>query len=302
MSVTSQIHAIILTFNEERHIARCIKSLGDQCASITVIDSGSNDQTRQISEDLGAEVLINPFVNHAEQVNFAIDKLADKTGWFLRIDADEIIDNEVSQNLAAVVYSVADEVDGILIMRRIHFMGRRIRHGGIEPNWQLRLWRSGTGRCENRWMDEHMIVAGSVQKSEIVLSDINLNSLDWWISKHNSYASREAIEVLNSSHHFKPVDSLPTGAGIQANKRSFLKNNIYNNVPAELRSLLYFVFRYFVLFGFLDGKAGWHFHVLQGFWYRFLVDAKLFEVRKYMKQHDVDVVVAIDRVLGIKLK
>ncbi|NNJ77125.1 MAG: glycosyltransferase family 2 protein, partial [Anderseniella sp.] len=283
--MTAEIHAIILTFNEERHIARCIRSLGDQCASITVIDSESTDQTREISEDLGAEILINPFVNHAEQVNFAIDQLAHRNGWFLRIDADEVVDSEASQDLATAVDSVAADVDGVLIKRRIHFMGRRIRHGGIEPNWQLRLWRSGTGRCENRWMDEHLIVAGRVQKSEIVLSDINLNPLDWWISKHNSYASREAVEVLNSSHHFKPVDTLPTGAGFHAKKRSFLKNNIYNKVPAELRSLFYFIFRYFVMLGFLDGKAGWHFHVLQGFWYRFLVDAKLHEVRKYMKQH-----------------
>jgi len=299
--VSTQIHAIILTFNEERHIARCIGSLGDQCASITVIDSGSSDRTRQMAEDLGAEILVNPFVNHAEQVNFAIDKLAHKSGWFLRIDADEVIDSKGSQDLAAAIGSVTDDVDGFLIMRRIHFMGRRIRHGGIEPNWQLRLWRSGTGRCENRWMDEHIIVAGSVRQSAIVLSDINLNPLDWWIGKHNSYASREAVEVLNSSHHFKPVDKLSAGAGGQATKRSFLKNKVYNKVPAELRSLLYFVYRYFVLFGFLDGRAGWHFHVLQGFWYRFLVDAKVHEVHMYMKQHDADIISAIDKVLGIKL-
>ena len=299
--MTDQIHAIILTFNEERHIARCIRSLSDQCASITVIDSGSSDQTRQIAEDLGAEILVNPFVNHAEQVNFAIDELAHKSGWFLRIDADEVIDSKDSQDLAAAIGSAADDVDGLLIMRRIHFMGRRIRHGGIEPNWQLRLWRSGTGRCENRWMDEHIIVAGGVRQSAIVLSDINLNPLDWWIGKHNSYASREAVEVLNSNHHFKPVDKLSAGAGGQATKRSFLKNKVYNKVPAELRSLLYFVYRYFVLLGFLDGRAGWHFHVLQGFWYRFLVDAKLHEVELYMKQHDTDVVTAIDKVLGIKL-
>ncbi len=300
--MTAQVHAIILTFNEERHIARCIESLGDQCASITIIDSESTDRTREISEDLGADILINPFVNHAEQVNFAIDQLAHRAGWFLRIDADEVIDSGASRDLAAAIGAAAADVDGILIKRQIHFMGRRIRYGGIEPNWQLRLWRSGAGRCEDRWMDEHMIVAGRVQKSEIVLSDINLNPLDWWISKHNSYASREAVEVLNSTHQFKPVDALPTGAGAQAKKRSFLKNSIYNKVPAELRSLLYFIFRYFVMLGFLDGRAGWHFHVLQGFWYRFLVDAKLHEVRKYMKQHDVDAVAAIDKVLGIKLE
>ena len=207
----ADIHAIILTLNEEMHIARCIESLAGQCTSITVVDSGSTDGTTEIAIALGAQVLRNPWINYASQMNYAIEALADRGGWLLRIDADEVLDADSRQTLAEAIAGAAPEVDGLVVQRRIHFLGRRIRHGAIEPSWQLRLWRNGAGRCEQRWMDEHIKVVGSVARTELVLSDINLNSLTWWTSKHNSYASREAIEILNRKYGFLLGESLGAG-------------------------------------------------------------------------------------------
>ncbi|MFC3205339.1 glycosyltransferase family 2 protein [Aquamicrobium soli] len=298
----NQIHAIILTLDEEKHIARCIGSLSGQCASVTVVDSGSKDATMAIAEDLGAHILRNEWVNHSTQMNFGIDALAGKGGWLLRIDADEVLDADSAQTLGSAIAAARPGVDGLLVRRRIHFMGRRIRHGGIEPSWQLRLWRNGRGRCEQRWMDEHIKVAGSVAKTGLVLSDINLNSLTWWTAKHNSYASREAIDILNHKHGFMNVDTLAQGgASPQARMRRFLKEQVYGRLPKRLRALLYFFYRYIIRLGFLDGEPGWYFHVLQAFWYRSLVDAKVTEIETRWAEQGGMVTDAITACTGIKI-
>jgi len=276
----SGVHAFVLTLNEAHHIVRCIKSVSDQCASITIIDSGSSDGTSDIARSLGAEVVNNPFVTHADQVNFATDALANRGGWLFRLDADEIVDADSRVSLVAAVRMAEAGIDGLLVNRRIHFMGQRMRRGGIEPSWQLRLWRNGAGRCEDRWMDEHVRVAGRVARSGIVASDINLGSLTWWTHKHNGYASREAIEVLDRrfglldrriSHENDRMDG-------QAGWRRWLKYNLYLRMPPGLRSVGYFLYRYVVRLGFLDGRRGFYFHLLQALWYRTLVDAKVEDI------------------------
>ncbi len=300
--MSPQIHAIILTLNEEQHIARCIESLGGQCASITVVDSGSGDRTAEIARGLGAQVLTHRWVNYATQMNFAINALAGRHGWLLRIDADEVVDRDSGQSLIEAVSKAPVSTDGLLVQRRMHFLGRRIRYGAIEPSWQLRLWRNGSGRCEQRWMDEHIKVAGMVAKSTIVISDINLNSLSWWTAKHNSYASREAIDVLNARHGFLPADSLEGGgASNQARMRRFMKERIYATVPSGPRVLLYFLYRYLFRLGFLDGMSGYYYHLMQGLWYRALVDAKVREIETYAAEKETGIEQAIAAVTGFSV-
>jgi glycosyltransferase involved in cell wall biosynthesis len=296
----NDIHAIILTLDEERHIARCIESLKGQCASITVVDSGSRDGTVAIARQLGARVIENRWINHATQIDFAIGLLAGEGGWLLRIDADEVFDDDSPETLTAAVATAPVGIDGFLVERRIHFMGRRIRHGGIEPSWQLRLWRNGRGHCEQRWMDEHIRVAGKVTRSGVVLSDINLNSIGWWTAKHSSYAAREAIDTLNRRHGLMAADTRGHGgAGPQARVRRFLKERVYGPMPRGVRPLAYFLYRYLLRLGFLDGAPGWYFHVLQAFWYRTLVDARLAEIEAFAARQHVSVTEAITACTGI---
>lgn len=291
---TIGIHAVILTLNESFHIARCIESCKDQVESITVIDSGSTDGTIEIAEKLGAEVVRHPWINYATQLNFGIATLVAKGGWLMRIDADEVLDPETPCQLSEVVLQAGGDCDGILVQRRIYFLGRRIRYGAIEPSWQLRLWRNGRGRCEQRWMDEHVIVSGKVQKSDVIISDINLNSLTWWTAKHNQYASREAIDLLNARFEFVKAEKLPaSGASPQARVRRFLKEKIYLRTPAGVRTIAYFLYRYLIRLGFLDGRPGFYFHFLQGLWYRGLVDAKVFEIEELAKLKGISIGSAI---------
>jgi len=294
--------AIILTLNEEQHLPRCIASLKDVVDEIWVADCFSTDSTLEIAHAHGARVIQRAWLNYATQFNWALTQLDADTDWVLRIDADEYLTPELAAEIRQSLSSLGTEVEGIYCGRSMTFGGRLIRHGGVFPIRVLRLFRFGRGQCENRWMDEHIKVAGKTVNLAEQLIDDNLNSLTWWTDKHNKYASREAVDLLNLEFHFMPHDSVASlRGGDQAGFKRWLKEVVYARLPGGLRAFVYFVYRYVVRLGFLDGQAGTAFHVLQGFWYRYLVDAKVAEVKRYMRQNNVKVEVAIESVLGIQI-
>lgn len=290
---------IILTRDEEKHIARAIGSVKELASRILVVDSGSTDRTREIAESLGAEVVFNPWRNHATQFNWGLDQLPPETGWVMRLDADEIVTPALVDEIALRLPELTDDVQGVNMGRRMTFMGRTIRHGGVFPIRVLRIFRHGAGRCEDRWMDEHIKVSGPVAELAGEIIDDNLNPLTWWTAKHNAYASREVVDLLNLEHGFMPHDTVAGLGTGQAGAKRWLKEKVYARLPGGLRAFMYFFYRYVLRLGFLDGREGLAFHVLQGFWYRFLVDAKRAEVRAYMARHSVDAPTAIREVLGI---
>ena len=292
---------IILTRDEARHIARAIESVRDVASQIWVVDSGSTDRTVEIAEALGARVLTHPWRNYATQFNWALDQLPPGTGWVMRLDADEVVTPALQAEIAAHLPGFGAGIVGVNIGRRMTFMGRPMRHGGLFPIRVLRLFRHGAGRCEDRWMDEHIKVQGQTADFHGDIIDDNLNSLTWWTAKHNAYASREVVDLLNLEHGFMPHDTVAAlGAG-QAGAKRWLKERVYARLPGGLRAFAYFFYRYVLRLGFLDGRGGLAFHALQGFWYRFLVDAKVAEVKRCMQGHNVGVVEAIERVLGIRV-
>ncbi|RFF29582.1 glycosyltransferase family 2 protein [Wenzhouxiangella sediminis] len=275
--------AIILTLNEEQHLPRCLESLRDVTDSVLVADSFSSDRTVAIAEAQGARVVQHPFVNHAQQFNWALAQLDPCTDWVLRIDADEYLTPELAVEIRERLEGLRSEIDGVLLERRMTFQGRMIRFGGVFPVQVLRLFRYGRGECENRWMDEHIRVSGETIRFVSELIDDNLNSLTWWIDKHNRYANREAVEMLNLEYGFMPSGSATNlRSGTQAGLKRWLKERVYANLPGGARATFYFLYRYILRAGFLDGRAGFAFHFLQGFWYRYLVDAKVAEVRRHM--------------------
>ena len=294
--------AIILTFNEEKHLRRCIGSLQGLASQVLVVDCFSTDATVEVARDLGARVIQHPWTNHAQQFNWALTQLDPDTDWVLRIDADEVLTPELVQEIRERLPGIGPQIDGIYWGCRRTFQGRLLRHGGLVPFKVLRLFRYGRGRCENRWMDERINVDGATITFRGEMIDDNLNSLTWWTDKHNRYASREVVDLLNLEYGFMPRDSVARlQGGNQAGRKRWLKEKVYARLPGGLRALAYFLYRYVVRLGFLDGQAGAAFHVLQGFWYRYLVDAKLAEVKRYMREHDADVTTAIERVLGIRV-
>jgi glycosyltransferase involved in cell wall biosynthesis len=278
--MSTSITAIILTYNETQHLERCIKSLKEIVEDIVVIDSYSKDNTTILAEELGARVFQNPWKNYATQFNWALNYTNIQSEWVWRIDADEFIEKpgfDLKEKLSQFPASVS----GLYIKRKIVFMGKPLMHGGWFPVWHLKIWRHKKGFCENRWMDEHIkLTEGTTEKIGIIQVDENLNDLSWWTEKHNSYASREMIDLLDMQYQiFSQNTVTPKLFGTGEQRKRWLKVR-YLNLPLFIRPFFYFCYRYFLKLGFLDGKAGFIWHILQGFWYRFLVDAKIFELKR----------------------
>lgn len=293
---------VILTKDEERHIARAIRSVLPLADRIFVVDSGSTDQTIKIAASLGAQVRYNAWRNHATQFNWALGQLPADTQWVMRLDADEVVTDALALEIAKLLPDFGPDVAGLTIGRRMTFLGRPIRHGGLFPARVLRIFRHGCGHCEDRWMDEHIVVSGEVADLVGEIVDDNHNSLSWWTAKHNAYASREAIELLDLECRFMEREAnVRLAQGGEAGAKRWLKEKVYRRLPGGVRAMAYFLYRYLLRLGFLDGAEGFAFHVLQGFWYRFLVDAKLLEVRRYMKRTGADAPHAIRDVLGVEL-
>ena len=255
----TSISVIILTYNEELNIENCLKSVVGLADEIFIVDSYSTDGTTRIAKRYGAKIIQHPFENQAQQFNWALDNLEIKNDWILRLDADEYLTRELKNEITEKLENTPSNISGYYIKRRVYFMGRWIKHGGYYPTWLLRLFRNGKGRSEERKMGEHIgLLEGKAKKLKNDFIDDNKNDLEDWINKHNNYSSREAKEILSGNY----------GRG---------KKKIYYQLPLFCRAFLYFIYRYFIRFGFLDGKEGLIFHFLHAFWYRFLIDAKIYE-------------------------
>jgi hypothetical protein len=219
-------------------------------------------------------VLIHPFINQAAQFNWALDNIQSAAEWVLRLDGDERLSEELRRELERRLPSLPNEVTGLLLPLRIRFMGRHIRHGASYPVWTLKLWRRGCGRCEDVWMDEHIVLSqGQVLKLHGDLIHEIPKSLSEWTRKHDWYAMRECKDILAGASR---VDSSRSGRQAKLKR----KKRLYLRLPAFYRAFFYWFYRYFLRLGFLDGKEGLIYHFLQALWYRFLVDAKLYEFEK----------------------
>ncbi len=277
----TDVSVIILTHNEEKHIVRCLQSLLPFTDKIFIVDSFSTDRTVEIARSMGAVVVQNPWVNYATQFNYGITNTPFTTTWLMRMDADEYVLPELADEINRRMHTVPDPVSGISVKRRVFFMDRWMKHGGFYPIWLLRLWRRGQGMCEQVWHDEHIkLTQGDTMQFAHDLVDHNLNNLTWWTQKHNHYTILEMINLLNYRYQFDPEKAetvQPKLFGTQDQRVRYIKLK-YASLPLFTRPILYFLYRYFVRLGFLDGKPGFVWCFFQALWYRMLVDAKLMEV------------------------
>ncbi len=279
------ISAIILTKNESKHLPRCIQSLKGICDDIVVVDCFSDDNTVELAKSMGARVYQHSWKNYATQFNYGVYNCDIQSEWIWRIDADEFLDKGLGESVKEAVANCADDVNGIYVRKRIDFMGRSLLHGGWYPSYHLKVFRRNHGDCENRWMDEHIRIFDgktiTVEKGDQV--DANLNDLTWWSDKHNGYATREMLDMLLMEYEMddKAKEVSPKLFGTEEQRKRWLKLK-YIKSPLFIRPFINFFLRYVCKAGFLDGKEGFLWHILQGFWYRMLVDAKIFEFKKKM--------------------
>ena len=271
------ITCIILTYNEELHIARCIKNVQQIARAIFVIDSFSTDNTVEIASLLGAHVVQHKYVNQAQQFQWAIDNLKIDSEWVMRMDADEYLTSALITEIRDKIPALSISICGCYIPRDVIFLGKNIKHGRITPPRILRLWRRGCVYMEQRWMDERLLlIKGDSISLKNRFVDNNLNDITWWTSKHNYYANREiAVQFAN---RFNLLSEIKSNDLIYRDSQK----GLYYKMPLFLRAFIYFSLRYFLLGGWLDGRPGLIWAILQAYWYRFLIDAKIYEIESHL--------------------
>lgn len=269
---------IILTFNSEDTIGATVRSARRVSDEIFVVDSFSKDGTLDLARSLGATVVEHAFEHYGAQRNWAIDNLPLTRPWQLHLDADEWMDDELIAAIQALPEN--PQHGGYFLPRYLRFLGRILRHGSLSPTWHLRLFRTGVGRCEDRKYDQHFLLAsGTYGKLPGAMIDDIRMPLTEWTARHNRWADGEIAE-LDAAERAGRLK--PDAFGNPAQRKRFLRQN-YDRLPLFVRPFLLFIYRYFFRFGFLDGTEGLIFWVLQTFWFRFLVDAKIWERRHFLE-------------------
>lgn len=272
------IAIVLLTFNSAASIGRTLDSLAGLSDDIHVVDSFSTDETVALCRARGARVVQRAFKNYAEQRNWAIANLTLRHSWQLHVDADEELEPSLRDAIAALDLG-SSTVDGYLLCRKIVFLGHVLRFTGIARTWHMRLFRTGRGRCEDRLYDQHFVCDGPVASLPGAMLDHQEGSLSEWTIRHNRWSDLESAEVARGGgavSHDGQVRPRLNGNPIE--RRRFQKG-LYYRTPLLLRPIIYFLLRYVFQLGFLDGRPGLIYHVLQALWFRFLVDAKIVEAQ-----------------------
>lgn len=270
------VSVIVLTHNEERTLEDCLRSVAGWAGEIVVVDSGSEDGTIDLARRYTDYIAVHPFQDYARQRNWA-QNLPLRYDWVLHLDADERVSPELAESVAWFFHSGrSEQVNGALIARRTVFMQRWIRHGGHYPVFHARLFRRADGRCEDRLYDQHFLVRGPAVRLTGDLIDVLTAELDDWARRHIRWAGAEAREMRRPPHArgAQVVAGLSTGP---IARRRWLRTHLFAHSPLFGRAFAYFLYRYILRLGFLDGVEGLMFHFLQGCWFRFYVDAKIWE-------------------------
>jgi glycosyltransferase involved in cell wall biosynthesis len=270
---------IILAYNSADTLGTTLAQAQQISDDLHVVDSFSTDGTVELCREHGAQVVQHAFDNnYGAQRNWAIDNLVLRYPWQLHLDADERLMPELIASIDSLPENPAHS--GFLIARLVEFLGRTMRHGGMSPTWHLRLFRNGDGRCEERKYDQHFYLSrGSAGQLQGAMIDAIHMSLSEWTARHNRWSDGEVMEQTAA---MDTVHIRPRFWGSPLERKRFLRS-VYDGAPLFVRPYALFFYRYFLRLGFLDGREGFIFWTLQTFWFRFLIDAKLFEHRKKKK-------------------
>jgi len=272
------LSTIILTKNEEKNIAKAILSIKKISSRIIVVDSFSNDKTTEIAKSLGAEIYLNEFINYGVQFQWALDNCNIDTKWVFRFDADEELSKSGEKEIEFLLKKHdSTNVNGLIFNLEITFLGKKLKYGGAYPFRKLCIFKFGKAFMEKRFMDEQIILTdGKSIKMKSISYHNDYKDLTSWIDKHNKYSTRAVFDYFENVNKKQIISKLDNSSIL----RRFFKYFIYYKLPKILRSRIYFIYRYYFQFGFLDGYEGYIYAFLQAYWYRVLIDAKIYELKK----------------------
>ena len=299
------LSVIILTYNEELHIRRCLENVCQFSKKVFVVDSPSTDKTVEICKEFSnVEVVVHQYPgNQAEQFNWALDNLKIETEWILRLDADEYLTRELMEEMQVKLPGMDADISAVVLPLGRAFHGKLLKHGIVNGVKMIRLFRKGCVRYEQRLMDEHLeVLKGKTITFEHQFLDDSLISMAAFTAKHNGYSNREAAMLLDAEYGLTEVsadiDNQQYAEEVVAKRK---QKERYANMPLYWRSLGYFFYRYIVKLGFLDGRAGFEWDFFQGLWYRMLIDSKIAEARRLCGKDKEKVRRYVNDVLGVKL-
>jgi glycosyltransferase involved in cell wall biosynthesis len=266
--------------NEAANLPRCLASVG-WADEIFVVDSQSTDGSQHIAEEHGATVVQFDFNGTwPKKKNWALENLPFRNEWVFLLDADEVLPNEAEAEFRSAIAN-AGKVAGYWINRRFMFMGKWLRHA-YYPNWNLRLFLHSSGRYEklteaatesgDNEVHEHVVVQGATARLRCQLDHYAFPSVADFVEKHNRYSNWEAQVALAEA---RGVRSIQLQSATVARRRRLKR--LAQRLP--FRPFLRFLHVYVWQRGFLDGREGYYFARLHGF-YEFLSVAKTHELRK----------------------
>ena len=278
----NDLSVIIPVRNEIIHIERSIKSALCLTPHVYVVDSSSSDGTIEKAISLGAKVFQyewGPSSSFSDKMNWALKNLPIKTQWILRLDADEYFMDKTIEELSVELAKLDPQINGVTLNRRIHFLGRWMKHSGQYPRPMLRVTRLGYAQYEARLLDEHVLIEGNrIANLSLDFIDENLSSISTWIQKHDKYSTLQAIELLHLQIGlFERQENIEIDLSLQKLRK---RKYFYSQLPTYWRPFMYFFFRHIIKLGFLDGYQGFLWNFLQAWWYNTVVDIKIQEIRK----------------------
>lgn len=274
------ITAIILAYNEERNIRRCIESIHGWC-DIAVVDSYSTDKTIQVAEEYGAQLYSNKYSNHAAQWNWALENVMLSTPWILALDADFIVTLNLKNEISAFLHNDQSSYNGFYVKHEYVFWGSRIRFGGIKKFW-LRGLRKNQGKADTSdLVDFRFNVNGKTKQLKGVVIEDNEkdNDFSFWVQKQDVFSLRLAVEEELRRRKLLEWEGKNSLLGNTDEKFKKLRD-LWLRMPLFFRPWMYFVYRYFISLGILDGKGGFIYHFQQGLWLRIVIDMKILEIRR----------------------
>lgn len=276
-TASAPVSVVVLTLNEAANVEGALESVVDWCDEIFVVDSGSTDATTTIAERFTDKVMEHPYKDHASQWQWALDNLPFANEWLLALDADNIVTAELKRQIEDVLARDEAGVDGYYAVHAHYFRGQRIR--GLKKYW-LRLVRHERTRVDaTELVDFRFIVEGGTRNlsGEIIESNLKEDEIDFWIDKHQKFASRLAIEEVLRRRGRLEWFMPPKAFGNQDQRMVWLKTK-WARLPRYGRPFAYFFYRYVLRAGFLDGRIGLVYHVLHGLWFRLLIDIRIEEI------------------------
>ena len=273
----ADITAVVLTKNEEMNIRDCIESIKDFVKRIVIVDSGSTDRTLEIAKELGADIYTHPYSYYAAQFNWGLENTGIDTKWAMRLDADERLTPELCKECEELLVRADREgYNGIAMDADLYFLGRAMKHG-LANRRKIIIFRYGIGSLEDRKRDPHTVLSeGTCLTAKNHFIHHDSRDINTYINKYNWYSIREKQD------YFAYLDGANEEVNTEKRLQRHRKNkfSIYYKAPKFWRAHMWFLYNYILKLGFLDGREGFIYHWLECYWYRFLVDAKIYEQEK----------------------